>query len=105
MNSNKMEDDRYAIKYRVVSLDYNFGTSSDEPHIVMMLTDFRFGDGNKSSIIGNSGNGVPIWLYLNKSTFSNLTGRSWNGTPEDVKQLNKDLEGKIYSFNLNMRDK
>jgi|SRR3989344_1218645 len=95
-----MSEEKYTIKYRVESLDYNFGTASDEPHIVLALKDFNFGEGNKSHITGH--NGLDIWLYLNKSTFSKLTGRSWDGTPEDVKELKKDLEGKVFSFDLNM---
>jgi len=101
-----MDDKKYSIQYQIKELRYNFGTASDEPKIVLMLTDFKFGETNHSMLdIGGAYGGNAIWLYLNKSTFSKLTDRSWDGSPEDVERLKKNLEGKVFSLDLRMKTK
>lgn len=94
----KKERDKYKIYYRVSQVEYNFGTASDEPNIVLGLTDFRFGEEN-NSIISNE----PLFLYLNKSTFNKLTDYFWNGTPEDCERIKESLEDKIFTLDLGMR--
>ncbi|GEM_PF-6725191 len=95
----RKEKDKYKIHYRVDGVEYNFGTAFDEPIIVLTLKDFRFGEGN-NSIISND----PLFLYLNKSTFNKLADYFWNGTPEDCERIKNDLEGKIFTLDLGMRE-
>lgn len=98
-----MVEDKYTIQYKISGIEYNFGTGSDEPHIVLTLTDFEFGEGNKSNV--SMHNPRAIWLYLNKSTFSELTDYFWDGTSKDVGRLKGNLEGKIFKLDLGMKTK
>lgn len=93
----KKERDKYKIYYKVSQVEYNFGTASDEPNIVLGLTDFKFGEGN-NSVISND----TLFLYLNKSTFNKLTDYSWNGTPKDCERIKKYLEDKIFTLELGL---
>lgn len=94
----KEEKNKYKIDYKVGGVEYNFGTASDEPNIVLALRDFKFCEGN-TSVISND----ALLLYLNKSTFNKLTDYFWNGTPEDCKRIKKDLEGRVFTLDLGMR--
>ncbi len=93
------EKEKAKIHYNVGRVEYNFGTASDEPNIVLTLRYFRFDEGN-NSIISND----PLFLYLNKSTFNKLADYFWNGTPEDCERIKEILEGKIFTLDLGMRE-
>lgn len=100
-----MQDDRYKIRYRVVKAEYNFGTGSDEPHLILTLIDFKFGEGNSSYIdTGGRSGGIrsAVFLSMNKTTFNSVTGRSWDGSQENARQIAGDLEGKLFVLDLGM---
>jgi len=98
-----MQRCRELIYFKVTDVQYNFGTASDEPYIVLRLTGFQFG-GNNLSIVSSSGpGGIPVlWLYLNKSTFSALTDHCWDGTSEDVERIKQIMLNKEFSLKLGM---
>ncbi len=100
------DNGKYTLKYAVEKLEYNLGTCSDEPMIIMLLRGFRFGEGNRS-YADFGGGGLKIsnamFLYLNRTTFLELTGRQWDCTPSGVDALKKDLEGKVFKLDFDMR--
>lgn len=96
-------NERYEITYHIKEVGYNFGTGSDEPHMTMRLEGFQFGHDNRSLISFGSDSPNCIFLYLNKSTFFHLIGRSWDGSYKDAMKFKKDLEGKVFQLDLGMK--
>jgi len=97
-----MPNDKYKIRFRIKDLQYNFGAVADEPVILLILHSFKFGEDNKS-LVSFDNFMRHVWLYLNKSTFSQLTDYLWDGEPEDVKRLEKLLVGKEFYLDLTMK--
>jgi len=90
--------------YKVESVTYNFGTCSDEPHLVLRLGSFKFDEGNNSSIDGCNIYPLVVWLYLNKSTFLSLTGKCWDGTKEEIQKIKQDLEARVFRLDFGMKE-
>lgn len=86
------------IQYKVLRVDYNFGTACDYPTIVMTLGEFDFNKKINACIDRNKN----MTMYLSKSVFNELIGGYWDGSREDVKEIKKSLEGKIFTLDLNI---
>ncbi|MBI5787036.1 MAG: hypothetical protein HY446_00600 [Candidatus Niyogibacteria bacterium] len=94
------------IYFKVKDMQYNFGTASNEPCIVLQLDGFQFGEDNQSLVLSSSSGGIhTLWLYLNKSTFSALTDHYWDGTSKDVERIKKIMLNKEFSLKLDMTSK
>ncbi|HLC56170.1 MAG TPA: hypothetical protein VJJ23_02935 [Candidatus Nanoarchaeia archaeon] len=101
--------EEYEIRYKVSDVEYHLGTASSIPMIALKLQGLNFSPSNGSYIstglshLGDRDNYIS--LCLNRLTFEHLTGIDWDCTPQRVEEIKKDLEGKVFSLDFNMKEK
>jgi len=109
MDAQEFENQHYGLNYGVYDVSYIFGTGSNEPHIGFWLKDLKIGDrDNRSYASTPSGSGrvhADVHFVMNKLTFNNHTGLSWDGGEKDFERVKSRLEGKTFTLNLGIQEK
>ena len=78
-----------------------FYNDKGTPSVVLSLGDFSLGPRDSSYVVnGGHKGGEPLYLKMDVDAVRSLLGLEWDGTPSRISELKKDLEGRVFEFDL-----
>ena len=90
------------VRYTVRSVSYD--EESPTPRVELLVTNFNLVGGDAKVEFVASGRplyGNGMYVYLGPKEVKDVVGLEWDGTPEEVEKLRKDLEGKTFDTFFN----